>query len=214
MKETRIQLKRGYAETYVTILCGTTLQIETIEKIKSEFESGKNFGDFVQQPNSKSSMTFAVKWYMHEFRKGRALDYYGWTLKPSWSNDNHNAFERLKEIYPESTFGSTNVAPVNFREITSQEFAKGSNFNYVIATNYYQIRKLNDGTPTHRIPLFVKMSLRSDGTGFGMETYKGEVLYYAFELCKHDFELKNVGNCLTQYSCKNCKYSTTVDSSG
>jgi len=214
MKETRIQLKRGYADTYVTILCETSLQIETIDRIDMAYQDGAMFGEFIQEPNSKTDKPCKVSWYMHEERKGRALNYYGWTLKPHWSNDNHNSFEKLKELYPESAFGSTNVAPVNFREITSQEFAKGSNFNYVIATNYNQIRKLNDGTPTNRIPLFVKMSLRSDGTGFGMETYKGEVLYYAFELCKHDFESKNVGNCLTQYSCKNCKYSHTVDSSG
>ncbi len=33
------------------------------------------------------------------------------------------------------------------------------------------------------------------------------------ETCRHDYETKNVGRCLTNYTCKKCQKSKTIDSS-
>lgn len=216
MKSTVIQMERGYAKTYVTILHTDRLQFETIEEIKLRYFCGEKSGIMIQEPNSVTNRETQITWFRNTDRGVRdGLDYLGWTLKPDWSNDNHNRFEDLKKLYPEDAFGSGNRAPLNFRVAPLENFTF-SGFNYVIAEKYEQIRMFYDGTPTERIPLFVKLFLRGDGTGFGFETIqsKKEIIYYEFSLCEHKFETTTVGNCLTQYKCKTCNYSHTVDSSG
>lgn len=43
-----------------------------------------------------------------------------------------------------------------------------------------------------------------------VETENGK--YFAIG-CEHDWKIRKVGNCLNEYTCKNCGYSHTVDSS-
>lgn len=38
--------------------------------------------------------------------------------------------------------------------------------------------------------------------------------YFEWRACDHQFESRNVGNCLTKYTCKHCGTSHEVDSSG
>lgn len=43
---------------------------------------------------------------------------------------------------------------------------------------------------------------------------KERVEYFEWRACAHEFVEKNIGHCLHQYTCKHCKKSYDVDSSG
>jgi hypothetical protein len=41
-----------------------------------------------------------------------------------------------------------------------------------------------------------------------------KVLYFEWKACAHEFVSRNIGNCLNEYTCRHCKLSYEVDSSG
>jgi len=48
----------------------------------------------------------------------------------------------------------------------------------------------------------------------GLANSWGENIPQVVKDCKHDLDVKNLGNCLNEFSCEVCGYRYRVDSSG
>lgn len=112
-----------------------------------------------------------------------------------------------------------NDVPPNFREITEKEFAQSKFFVYSPERwEYRQITRKEDLERLQRkSALVIRMAHFYDGTGIAIESdyWAGKVHYFWFGACEHkERTQRNIGNCLNEYTCKNCGFVETLDSSG
>ena len=121
-------------------------------------------------------------------------------------------------------YGADNELPPNFKEISEKEFAQSKFFTYSPECwEYRQITKREDyerfkwGEEQRSYVFSLRLAYFYDGTGVALEHdyWLGKVRYFSFSLCEHKKKMqRNVGNCLNEYTCEDCGFIETVDSSG
>lgn len=107
----------------------------------------------------------------------------------------------------------------NMKQVTESDFwSWRCSYSFKAEINFVMAVKHDDETTRDVLGYIVDHSSMIDG-GFLVlvdRSYRDPkpVLYYKFGLCEHNFEHQTIGNCLHEYTCKYCKKSYTVDSSG
>lgn len=121
-------------------------------------------------------------------------------------------------------YGDQGELPPNFREITEKEFAQSKFFIY--SPDFWEYRQINKKEdvarfkwgPEQRPYVFaLRMAYFYDGTGLAIEHdyWSGKVRYFAFAVCEHkNRKERTVANCLHEYTCQDCGFVETIDSSG
>jgi hypothetical protein len=116
-------------------------------------------------------------------------------------------------------YGDGSHLPPNFKEITAAKFAASKFFVYSPDFwEYRQINAYNDPKGAEKFTGDLRLAYFYDGTGiaFASHYHGGGYVprFFSFALCEHrEKTCKNVGNCLSTYTCVACSYAETVDSS-
>ena len=132
----------------------------------------------------------------------------------------------LNELEKQFGIVHGNKPPVNFHEITEEEFAKSEFFHYTpIATGYSQVFLKPDGDLRNDKIMPMRFFFMHDNTGFAMYAnyWQGHLHYFAFG-CDHEFrelsqdqcfarDITHFGRCYHVYECLKCDYIDAVDSS-
>lgn len=115
-------------------------------------------------------------------------------------------------------YGDCSHLPPNFKEITASEFASSKFFIYSPA--FWEYRQINGHNAPEDAKKFagdLKLAYFYDGTGVAFAShYTGGYAprYFSFAVCEHKTKTeRNVGVCLTEYTCSACGYVETIDSS-
>jgi len=120
-------------------------------------------------------------------------------------------------------YGSDHTLPPNFEEITEAEFSQSKFFVYTPNfCEYRQITKKEDyerftwGESKRSYSFSLRLFYFYDGTGVAMahDYWAKKVRYFKFAKCHHkNKSQRNVGNCLNEYTCGDCGFKETIDSS-
>lgn len=122
-------------------------------------------------------------------------------------------------------YGGYGKLPPNFREITEKEFAQSKMFVY--SPEFEEFRQINDPEAVKRFKwgelgrerscvFDMRMLYFYDGTGVAMvgDYWAGRVRYFSFAVCEHKNKTEEeIGNCLHTYTCTECGFKETIDSS-
>lgn len=140
-----------------------------------------------------------------------------------------------KEYWRQGRFGTYNVAPEGWREVTEAEFGRTRFFDYEpICREHRQLLRDQDGEPLDyrdlpnaRVPRMIDAPLFwfSDETGVAIwfDSAAQRVRYFAFG-CRHDFVelggkecwqrgVSHFGMCYHVYECSKCGHIEAHDSS-
>jgi hypothetical protein len=116
----------------------------------------------------------------------------------------------------QARYGKDHQLPPNFTEITPEEFARSMFFTH--SPLFWEYRQVNAVHVGRRLG-DLRLAYFFDHTGIAFEVaYCAGVgqrpRYFKFGPCLHTRTTrKNVGNCLNTYTCDDCGYAQTVDSS-
>ena len=119
------------------------------------------------------------------------------------------------------TYNDFDTLP-NVKRISADEFAKSMLFTYKPQQTFTGSLEVDPKEREHSWSEGGKyfdhvLAFRMhDGTGYAIRNryWKGEVEYYRFGECFHDnMSRRTIGNCLNEYTCKDCGYKTVIDSS-
>jgi hypothetical protein len=126
-----------------------------------------------------------------------------WELQYSHGPD--KVTEKLRYM---TSMGSKNVMPEPWKAITQEEYLKNVNTYHAF---YYQSVQIVKG---ENFGLYSQVYiLYNHEYGYGYEIRHDDKVRFLRFGCAHEYETKNVGRCLTQYTCKKCGLTQTIDSS-
>jgi hypothetical protein len=127
--------------------------------------------------------------------------------------------EPVDQAVHRAKYGDSSHLPPNFKEITAAEFAASKFFIY--SPDFWEYRQINGHNDPEGAKKFtgdLRLAYFYDGTGIAFTNhYHGGGYvprYFSFAVCEHKRKTcQNVGNCLNTYTCEDCGYSETIDSS-
>lgn len=120
----------------------------------------------------------------------------------------------VKLVKDEKTVGGYNDLPPNIREISEKEFAQSMFFSY--SPIHIDHRQVTRGAEKFVKGLFqIQIYWFHNGSYVALHNdfWGGKIRFFVGEICQHEVEGVNVGNCLNRYTCTKCGYEYTVDSS-
>lgn len=128
------------------------------------------------------------------------------------------ALFKLLQIFPQlELYGDGgNCAPANLRYVTEKEFCglKAQGLVKVAMSHAYILKDFRGRKYTGgHAPGWVDLTLATDGTGYGQKIDGGKLVFYAFELCQHEWKSEQVEMHTRFHKCDKCKMSYTTDSS-
>jgi hypothetical protein len=111
----------------------------------------------------------------------------------------------------QAKYGKDHQLPPNFTEITPEEFARSMFFTHSpLFWEYRQVNAIHVGRHVGDL----RLAYFFNQTSIAFESAAGQPRYFKFGPCLHvSTTRENVGNCLNTYTCNDCGYAQTIDSS-
>lgn len=126
----------------------------------------------------------------------------------------------------EKELGNYNSPLPNMKEISEKEWAQSFFFQYAAECRGYRqisnieeliavgIRPAESGGRPCMMPIHWYAFFDKTGIAFFSDWWAGKVRIFKFAVCEHAYTEKNIGHCLTRYTCSKCGHSKDIDSSG
>ena len=128
--------------------------------------------------------------------------------------ENKRLFRFLDALGVETSYGDPQFPLPNMKLESEQEFWNWRSCWGFTVEAYAGSQKIDGAWCTVLIFFVDTMQLTNGGFAVAVErSHAGSVKYYSWRACDHSFVSKNIGRCLTSYTCEHCGESYEIDSS-
>jgi hypothetical protein len=104
--------------------------------------------------------------------------------------------------------GTCNEIPEPLEYITTKEYFNNIN---TYATEYEDSKQIFEEGKGHIKDLHIQYK-HDYGWGYEKDYRNNKIRFFRVG-CKHDYDVKNIGKCLNEYTCKKCGFKQEIDSS-